>query len=84
MNPTFSRDQLVVFVGHSDDARAEADVVRDMESAFQAELHRLAEVMDQPPFHSVKVWEWSMDAKGGAGSGASRLELSGHESSVRA
>ena len=67
MPPEFQQDELVVFVGHSGDARAEAEVIRKMESAFQAELRNQTRISENPPFRSVKVWEWSLDAEGKPG-----------------
>ncbi len=49
-SPEFKSDELVVFVGHSDDARAEAEVIRGLESAFQGELRAKTELVEDPPF----------------------------------
>ncbi len=65
--PESLNDELVVFIGHSDDAREEAEVVKGLESALQAELKSKTELVDEPPFKSVKVWEWSRDAGGRPG-----------------
>ena len=65
--PKFQNDELVVFIGHSDDASEEAQVLRQLEPAFLKELRSKVEVLPQPPFKSVKVWEWSEDAGGEVG-----------------
>ena len=67
-------DELVVFVGHSDDARAEADSIKSLETALQAELKSKTELVEEPPFKSVKVWEWSRDAGGRTGGQAELID----------
>ena len=59
--------EIVVFVGHSSDANAEASVIYGMEQAFQNELRLRLEHLDDPPLRSVKVWEWQRDARGHRG-----------------
>ncbi|MEM7354844.1 MAG: signal transduction protein, partial [Acidobacteriota bacterium] len=68
MSPRFLKDELVVFIGHSADAQAEAEAVYGLESQFQEELrkHRLAST-EGAPFTSVKCWEWTFDAEGTPG-----------------
>jgi predicted kinase len=59
----FGTDVLLVFVGHAEDAVAESKAIKSLEHEFQRLLDQRIEVMREPPFSRVKVWEWEDDAK---------------------
>jgi len=62
--PEFSPGTLVVFVGHSDDAREEAESIVGLQSELQTEIEKRLEVMPKGGrFTKVKIWEWRSDAK---------------------
>jgi predicted HTH transcriptional regulator len=65
--PNVPDGELIIFVGHSQDASAEADAVKALEAEFQRELKARTEFLKPPPFTSVKVWEWNSDAGGRSG-----------------
>ena len=59
----FGADVLLVFVGHAENAVAESTAIKSLERDFQRLLDQRIEVMREPPFSRVKVWEWEDDAK---------------------
>ena len=59
----FGSDVLLIFLGHSDDATAEAEALRDVERDLQRELEQLLRVKDgSTRFATVRLWEWKYDA----------------------
>ncbi len=60
---SFSADTLVIFIGHSDDAVAEAHAIRGLEMDLQRELERWQRhAQNTLPFKTVRMWEWNYDA----------------------
>lgn len=60
----FSPGTLAVFVGHSDDAREEAQAIVGLQLELQKEIEIRLEVMpDGGRFTKIKIWEWRYDAK---------------------
>jgi hypothetical protein len=63
----FFKGELVIFIGHSEDAKDEAHFVYGMESEFQKRLKQRIGKNENPPFSSVRAWEWNYDASGRSG-----------------
>ena len=55
-------EELLVFVGYSEDARDEANAIKELEGKLQSEIHYLR-TMGPMPFVNVKIWTWKDDAK---------------------
>lgn len=64
---TFGRDVLLVFVGHSRDAAAEATALLDIEGDLNRVLQHHLKVNSSLPFKTVRLWEWNRDAPAGVG-----------------
>ncbi|MEI9995332.1 MAG: DUF4062 domain-containing protein [Rhizomicrobium sp.] len=62
-----SGGELVVFIGHAEDAKAEAKFVYGLQADFQRELKFRLEHAEHPPFTSVDAWEWNADTNGWSG-----------------
>lgn len=59
----FGKDVLLVFVGHSGDADAEATAILTLQRDLQHELDRLQGATKDPlPYRQVRLWEWNSDA----------------------
>lgn len=55
-------DELIFFIGFSEDAQKEADAVYKLEYRVQKELQHLRLVNSPIPFTTVKFWKWDKDA----------------------
>jgi len=59
----FPPDELLIFIGHSDDALAEAEAIKLLESKIEQEFRLLLKpVRDRSPFQRSRVWKWGEDA----------------------
>jgi hypothetical protein len=59
----FGPEVLLIFIGHSDDADAEAEAVLGVERELQSVLEQHLEVTNGSlPFKTVRLWEWNRDA----------------------
>ena len=59
----FPPGELLIFIGHSDDASTEADAIKMLESKIEQEFRLLLKpVGDRSPFKRSRVWEWRDDA----------------------
>ncbi|MFL5381859.1 MAG: DUF4062 domain-containing protein [Longimicrobiaceae bacterium] len=64
----FGPEVLLIFVGHSDDAAAEAGALLEIERDLQRVLeHHLEVANGSLPFKTVRLWEWTRDARAGIG-----------------
>ncbi|MCA1568051.1 MAG: hypothetical protein LC803_20885 [Acidobacteria bacterium] len=61
-------DELLIFVGYSDDAKGEAQAVRELEPQLQDTLNRLNEVAaSHSKYVFLKIFNWDYDARLGVG-----------------
>lgn len=58
---TLGPEVLLIFLGHSSDADALADVIYDLERELQRLLDQHLSVSAELPFKSVRIWEWRKD-----------------------
>ena len=59
----FSSDELLIFIGHSDDASAEAQAIWELQTTITEKFRRLLEANGHHSFYrSVKFWKWQYDA----------------------
>ncbi len=59
----FSSDELLIFIGHSDDASAEAEAIWELQKTITEKFRRLLEANGHHSFYrSVKFWKWQYDA----------------------
>ncbi len=64
----FPEDALLIFIGHSDDAREEALAIVSLQSTIENEFRKYLELQHQKSqFHSLKLWEWHLDASSKTG-----------------
>lgn len=62
-SPEFPPDELLIFIGHSDDASAEANAIKALESEIEHDFRLLRKpVGDCAPFCHIRLWKWSDDA----------------------
>ncbi len=55
----FPPDQLLIFIGHSDDAKAEAEAILALESRTEREFQLLLKSnRRRSPFRRSRLWEW--------------------------
>ena len=60
----FPPDELLIFIGHSDDASAEAQAIVELQSEIEMEFELLRKVSDgRSPFRRIRLWEWSIDER---------------------
>jgi len=60
---TYPPDVLLVFIGYSKDAEAEAFAIRDLQREMQRELEHLQSVQkSRLRFTQMRCWEWDSDA----------------------
>ncbi len=58
-----AEDELLVFVGHSDDAAAEAEAIVSLQEKLEREFRSYRDVNGQrSPLHRFKIWDWKSDA----------------------
>ena len=61
--PEFPPDELLIFIGHSDDASAEAKAIKSLQSEIEKDFRRLLKSSGgHSPFKRIRLWEWSSDA----------------------
>ncbi|MFZ4526702.1 MAG: NACHT domain-containing protein, partial [Chlorobium sp.] len=61
--PEFPEDELLIFIGHSDDASAEALAIKALQTEVQKDFRLLLKTnRDHSPFRRIKLWEWTFDA----------------------
>src|SRR5215212_1923347 len=61
-------NELLIFVGYSDDAKEEALAIRELEPRLQRTLRQLNEVASSRAKYSLlKIFNWEYDAKLGVG-----------------
>ncbi len=62
-SPDFPKDELLIFIGHSDDASAEAKAIKSLQSEIEKDFRRLLKSSGgRSPFKRIRLWEWSRDA----------------------
>ena len=54
-------DVLLIFIGHSDDAKEEANAIFGLEQELQRELQKLRVYCPRLISTSVRCWEWEHD-----------------------
>lgn len=64
----FGPEVLLVFVGHADDADAEAAAVLAVEADLRRAVEQLVAVAGSAvPYRTLRLWEWNRDAPPGVG-----------------
>lgn len=63
----FPEDAFLIFIGHSDDATAEAHAIYDLQIKLEKDFRTFLKANPQSPFKSFKLWEWRMDASSKTG-----------------
>ncbi len=59
----FPLDELLIFIGHSDDASVEANAVLELQSEIEKDFRLLLKANGhRSPFHRIRLWEWTLDA----------------------
>jgi|GEM_PF-432636 len=70
----FGPEVLLIFVGHSDDTKKEAEAIRSVETKLQRELESLLKVIpDSTSFRLIRIWDWNYDAALGVGGQAKSI-----------
>jgi len=67
MNDHLQRGELTIFIGYSQDAKVEAQLIYDMRAEFQTRMKNRLSAHPNPPFNSVNAWKWDSDAAGRSG-----------------
>ncbi len=61
--PEFPPDELLIFIGHSDDASAEANAILELQSEIERDFKLLLKSNGhRSPFRRIRLWEWTLDA----------------------
>ena len=59
----FPPDELLIFIGHSDDASAEANAILELQSEIEKDFRLLLKPNGhRSPFKRIRLWEWTLDA----------------------
>jgi hypothetical protein len=59
----FPPDELLIFIGHSDDASAEVDAIKSLRSEIEKTFREFLKVnLHRSPFRRWKFWDWREDA----------------------
>ncbi len=62
-SPEFPEDELLIFIGHSDDASAEALAIVELQSEIEKDFRILLKSNGhRSPFRRIRQWEWTLDA----------------------
>ncbi len=62
-SPEFPPHELLIFIGHSDDASVEANAILELQSEIEKDFRLLLKSNGRrSPFHSIRLWEWTLDA----------------------
>ena len=62
-SPEFPSHELLIFIGHSDDASVEANAILELQSEIEKDFRLLRKpIGDRSPFRSIRLWEWTLDA----------------------
>ncbi|MFZ4526665.1 MAG: NACHT domain-containing protein, partial [Chlorobium sp.] len=63
VHPEFPPDELLIFIGHSDDASAEASAIVELRSKIEKEFRLLLmSINHRSPFRRIRLWEFCEDA----------------------
>ena len=61
--PEFPEDELLIFIGHSDDASAEANAILELQSEIDKDFRLLLKSnRHRSVFKRIRLWEWTLDA----------------------
>ncbi len=61
--PEFLPDELLIFIGHSDDASAEANAILELLSKIENDFRLLLKSNgNRSIFRRIRLWEWTLDA----------------------
>ncbi len=61
--PEFPEDELLIFIGHSDDASAEANAILELQSEIDKDFRLLLKSNGhRSVFKRIRLWEWTLDA----------------------
>src|SRR4051812_25329223 len=60
-------EELLIFVGYSDDAKEEALAVRELQPRLQIRLEQLNKVASSHKYSTLKIFNWEYDANLGVG-----------------
>jgi formylglycine-generating enzyme required for sulfatase activity/energy-coupling factor transporter ATP-binding protein EcfA2 len=59
----FPADELLIFIGHSDDASKEAEAIMELQTEIEKDFRRLLKSnRNQSPYRRIRLWEWGSDA----------------------
>jgi len=58
----FPEDAFLIFIGHSDDATAEAHAIYDLQGRLEKDFRTFLKTNHESPFKSLMLWEWQIDA----------------------
>ncbi len=62
-SPEFPPDELLIFIGHSDDASAEANAILELQSEIEKDFRLLLKTNGHRSiFKRIRLWEWTLDA----------------------
>jgi formylglycine-generating enzyme required for sulfatase activity/energy-coupling factor transporter ATP-binding protein EcfA2 len=62
-SPEFPKDELLIFIGHSDDASTEANAILELQSEIEKDFRLLLKSNGyRSIFKRIRLWEWSLDA----------------------
>ena len=63
----FPEDAFLIFIGHSDDATAEAHAIYELQSKLEKDFRTFLKANQKSPFNSLILWEWRLDASSKTG-----------------
>ncbi|NTU45867.1 MAG: SUMF1/EgtB/PvdO family nonheme iron enzyme [Chlorobiaceae bacterium] len=62
-SPEFPQDELLIFIGHSDDATTEANAIKELQSDIDKDFRLLLKSNgNRSPYRRIRLWEWTYDA----------------------
>jgi hypothetical protein len=62
-SPEFPPDELLIFIGYSDDASAEALAILELQLEIKKDFRLLLKSNgNRSPFRRIRLWEWTQDS----------------------
>jgi hypothetical protein len=59
----FGSEYILIFIGYSDDALIEAELLAGLEQLLQKEIDKIRRINLAIPFTRIKIWKWNSDAQ---------------------
>ncbi len=59
----FGSEYILIFIGYSEDASVQAELLAGLEPLLQKEVDKIRSLNPAVPFHRVKIWKWNSDAR---------------------